>query len=65
MTLTRRQLQALHARKNEIKREMVERRKEEILFEFNPSNEPFTVKPIKTITQKDLIQMQRSAGVRS
>jgi hypothetical protein len=65
MTLTRRQLQALHARKNQIKREMVERRKVEILTEFNPSNEPFTVKPIKTITQKDLIQMQRASGVRS
>jgi len=100
--LTRKQLQAIHARKNEILRDKqiqdiharknqilrdfghrrllknIERKKEkerkrEILSlsrrerEIRPGferDEPFTVKDTKTISQADLIRMQREAGVR-
>ena len=64
--LTRKQLQAVHARKNEILRERTVTRKNEILdlMGKREPSEPFTVKQTKTISQSDLIRMQREAGVR-
>lgn len=53
--LTREQLRKIHA---------MNQRKKEILKEFNKSDEPFTVKSTKTISQADLIRMQKDAGVR-
>lgn len=65
--LTRKQLQAVHARKNQILRERTVVRQKEIIKEFNSDEfkaEPFTVKHGKDISQADLIRMQRDAGVR-
>jgi len=65
--LTRKQLQAIHARKNEILRQRAVVRQKEILKEFKSDEfkaEPFTVKHSKNISQSDLIGMQRAAGVR-
>jgi len=65
--LTRKQLQAVHARKNQILRERAVLRQKEILKEFKSDEfkaEPFTIKHSKTISQADLIRMQRDAGVR-
>ncbi len=45
----------------------MQKRKKEILNEYNNKNkrdEPFTVTKTKSISQGDLIRMQRDAGVR-
>jgi len=65
--LSRKQLQAIHSRKNEILRDRTVARQKEILKEFKSDEfmeKPFTVKQTKTISQSDLIGMQRAAGVR-
>ena len=43
----------------------MQKRKAEILSEYNKNrDEPFTVTKTKSISQRDLIHMQRDAGVR-
>lgn len=62
--ITRKQLQAIHARKNQILIDRTIARKNEILREIDKGEQPFTVKHSKEISQSDLIGMQRAAGVR-